>query len=667
MMKSRMYMRVTDLIPKSEYIKWKRGDVVIIDASTGAGKTFFVLNELVKYAASKGEDVVFLCNRISIKSQLLNSIFEAKERYNTPIPENLYILTYQKCEKIGNFNKTKIKIQKSSLADDEKKFYEHKKGNIITINPNNVMYYLFDEPQHMIQGASYDTNAQYWTPNNIFNNKSIFVFTTATPEPLYLYFDYHYGGNKNLNLDAFIEAKSKRNEIQKQLNSLDPLYDINYEENKMYLKNKLEQYSEKSVWKNIIADIDKVFTGIKNLKINGSKPYVYTMERDFSSYNCSYFYDLDDLTEEIISSEGKTLVFINDEKKGAAFNERLNITYQKEYGVTENISTMLSVRTRKDKNGEAFMEYSDITKHEFFETKILIATSIIDCGVNIIDDAVKNIVISQSDKTTFLQMLGRRRITEGEEIRLYIKVFSPTHINSLANTNKDKIIDVVNFLSLDNATYWSKMNGEINFAVERQRRKLEGDIANRSLSDLFTVKLPEYNKLESNNFDIRDYVKINENKMIYCFYLIYLYYGSILNNSGDLSYHYLNTQLSWLGKTNKYEQKSWIISGELRKEIKCFLDCNIGIIEQADIESFKIELLTLLLKIPSIAFPSDICKNLSRYKKRINGATNIPLPLQATFNEILESFNFDYEIKNKYTYPKRKKVTNWLLEKPSEE
>lgn len=47
---------------------------------------------------------------------------------------------------------------------------------------------------------------------------------------------------------------------------------------------------------------------------------------------------------------------------------------------------------------------------ERFKQRILVTTSVLDCGINVKDDALTNIVIGTSDRTEFIQMLGRKRI-----------------------------------------------------------------------------------------------------------------------------------------------------------------------------------------------------------------------------------------------------------------
>ncbi len=66
-------------------------------------------------------------------------------------------------------------------------------------------------------------------------------------------------------------------------------------------------------------------------------------------------------------------------------------------------------------------QLKQLESKQLFSCKVLISTSILDCGVNIVDDAVQNIVIFEIEKTTFIQMLGRVRVQSGRKVRLFIK------------------------------------------------------------------------------------------------------------------------------------------------------------------------------------------------------------------------------------------------------
>ena len=76
--------------------------------------------------------------------------------------------------------------------------------------------------------------------------------------------------------------------------------------------------------------------------------------------------------------------------------------------------------TAEKKQSEAMQK---IVKKQKFEEKLLLTTKVLDNGISLKDPKIKNVVLDTIDKTDFLQMLGRRRILEGEEVIL--KVYIP--------------------------------------------------------------------------------------------------------------------------------------------------------------------------------------------------------------------------------------------------
>lgn len=61
-------MYVSDIIGE-EYKTWKNGDIVLLTAPTGSGKTFFILNELLSYAIDKSAE-----NKKRLRKNLLIKI-----------------------------------------------------------------------------------------------------------------------------------------------------------------------------------------------------------------------------------------------------------------------------------------------------------------------------------------------------------------------------------------------------------------------------------------------------------------------------------------------------------------------------------------------------------------------------------------------------------------
>lgn len=63
---------------------------------------------------------------------------------------------------------------------------------------------------------------------------------------------------------------------------------------------------------------------------------------------------------------------------------------------------------------------------------VLIATSVVDCGLNIFDPQIKNIAIFCTDRTAFVQLLGRKRLAPDEIIDLWVWVPDQDYFKHLA-------------------------------------------------------------------------------------------------------------------------------------------------------------------------------------------------------------------------------------------
>ena len=51
----------------------------------------------------------------------------------------------------------------------------------------------------------------------------------------------------------------------------------------------------------------------------------------------------------------------------------------------------------------------NLLEGEKFNERVLITTSVLDSGINIVDNAVRHVVIFYTDRTQFIQALGRKR------------------------------------------------------------------------------------------------------------------------------------------------------------------------------------------------------------------------------------------------------------------
>lgn len=75
----------------NDYTTWESGDIIMITAATGSGKTHFILHVLLEYVCEENKRMLYLVNRKILKKQL-------EENLSTVVTEHISIKTYQEIE-----------------------------------------------------------------------------------------------------------------------------------------------------------------------------------------------------------------------------------------------------------------------------------------------------------------------------------------------------------------------------------------------------------------------------------------------------------------------------------------------------------------------------------------------------------------------------------------
>lgn len=146
---------------------------------------------------------------------------------------------------------------------------------------------------------------------------------------------------------------------------------------------------------------------------------VYKNNYQSAVYTPSFFRGIDDLMPVINRTVGeKWLIFVSSIQRGKALQQHI----KKETG---RKAVFLSSENKAGKRWEM------LSAEERYDEDVLIATKVLDNGVNIRDEDVRHIVIPFCDRTEFMQMLGRRRTHEGERVCLYVEVPTIQKINTL--------------------------------------------------------------------------------------------------------------------------------------------------------------------------------------------------------------------------------------------
>lgn len=130
----------------------------------------------------------------------------------------------------------------------------------------------------------------------------------------------------------------------------------------------------------------------------------YYFPRDFDNYKLNFISKAEDLSYLIEASQGeKWLIFIDNKDKGKSLSSDLGVKCA--YLDAENKGSKI---------------WEQIVNKQKFENQVLITTSVLDNGVNVVDDNLKNIVVFTDSRTSIIQMIGRKRCTENESVNLWV-------------------------------------------------------------------------------------------------------------------------------------------------------------------------------------------------------------------------------------------------------
>ena len=188
------------------------------------------------------------------------------------------------------------------------------------------------------------------------------------------------------------------------------------------------------------ATLDCISNSIENMIIACAKIYPSDMSRGFDfqkatqirkyDYNCFANYDyvscrcfqeLASLTDYIVKSSGKTIIFWDDRKHIEELKEKLMET--KKYAKND----IVTLDAQKVDAAEYRSVVENLALANRLVPKVLLTTSVLDNGVSVCDETVENVCIITESKVSFLQMLGRVRATKNTRINLLFLLRHPNH------------------------------------------------------------------------------------------------------------------------------------------------------------------------------------------------------------------------------------------------
>lgn len=265
---------VSDVISEKEgytYKDWKEGSIITIDAQTGTGKTYAILNKILEDKVESYEELIYICNRVELRRAIQKDLLEKykmKAKYfigeneyfdNNWIGDKKAIIDYEWIDNQKTIENVTIMSYHEIANARNWKIYMGGNFNIL----EKYQYIVCDECQFFLTDASFNQKT-YMAFDEIFHARDI--------------------KSRLIMLSATIEE----------------------------VESLIEEYT------NMLILHGELF-GVDNLV----HKYKYSTGRDYSYVNVKYFKDINDIATLIKNSDEKWLVFVTSDKNGQELKNNL--------------------------------------------------------------------------------------------------------------------------------------------------------------------------------------------------------------------------------------------------------------------------------------------------------------------------------------------------------
>ena len=321
---------------------------VLINASTGSGKSTFIMTDLAQRVKSFGKYVLLLSNR---------SVLELQQKYFL-------------CQQPGGLTWSGATLPGLNMID-----------NVFVFTYQSVLGFL----EQIQQGFSYPIGA-------VVLDEAHFFCSDAT-----------FNADTERILNTIISCFWNCQRIYMSATPEDVRWLIAYEEQRYQtaLNNSLDTVHMLTRRRNPVSAIKE-----------------YLFPANYSNIKAKFWCEWDDILHTIKAddSDDKWLMFVRDTETGRNLKSELG-----------NAAAFMDAAS-KEKNPH---KVSDLARREYFKTKVLITTSVLDNGVNFKDSHLRHIVIDSVDPVQMKQMLGRKRVQAEETVQLHILSKTQKEIESI--------------------------------------------------------------------------------------------------------------------------------------------------------------------------------------------------------------------------------------------
>ena len=420
-------------------------NVYLLKAPTGSGKTTFFIKDLVPEARRRRQQVLLIVNRSVLTEQLINIYLK-----ELGIPPGAIEFPQEGIYPLGDLVVCSYQYMARRLQD--------KDTPNIKIGPFEAKEYAFvvcDECHYFIADSVFTTDSAPLVNLPKVFAQSVRIYASATMNPV-------------------------RNVILKMEQVVDLAENFPYWEISpgfRYARN------------NMISQMYSNNTGLPKyaafFEVTGAEPdYSYLHPRILADGQSLW----DDVIEQYEAhSLRKAVVFVDSKKQGKDCKENLN-----SHGISAAFIVSESTSSRSysmDELDKKVLEEIK-TKNRFESVSVLIATSVLDNGTNLIDKDITHLYISGTEYMAAVQQAGRVRMyEEGQTLELVIPRRAKSYFSSRISQwdRQENLLD--KWLDADAKTredmFW---NGELEFL----RTKFSYNESSHPKNSIFTFASLNY-------------------------------------------------------------------------------------------------------------------------------------------------------------------------------
>lgn len=420
-------------------------NVYLLKAPTGSGKTTFFIKDLVPEARRRRQQVLLIVNRSVLTEQLINIYLK-----ELGIPPGAIEFPQEGIYPLGDLVVCSYQYMARRL--------QGKDTPNIKIGPFEAKEYAFvvcDECHYFIADSVFTTDSAPLVNLPKVFAQSVRIYASATMRPV-------------------------RNVILKMEQVVDLAENFPYWEISPGFR-----YARNNMISQIYSNYNGLLQRAPFFEVMGAEPdYSYLHPRILADGQSLW----DDVIEQYEAhSLRKAVVFVDSKKHGKDCKEKLN-----SHGISAAFIVSESTSSRSysmDELDKKVLEEIK-TKNRFESVSVLIATSVLDNGTNLIDKDITHLYISGTEYMAAVQQAGRVRMyEEGQTLELVIPRRAKSYFSSRISqwNRQENLLD--KWLDADAKTredmFW---NGELEFL----RTKFSYNESSHPKNSIFTFASLNY-------------------------------------------------------------------------------------------------------------------------------------------------------------------------------